>query len=174
MTPASRWGWPASCARRICRRSARAVRTSPACDPPPAWTGAARPRSTPSASRCCAPCVPRRLHARRPERRSAVGPVDRAQAGPDAGRGSVELGRQRFALEPGERLLARRDGRGGVLASGRVEVVAGADRGEPLLMAGEVGVGFLELGVRGAAAAALELKLLMELPGALDHLAVLI
>ena len=41
-------------------------------------------------------------------------------------------------------------------------------------MAGEVGVGLLELGVRGPAAAALELQLLVELPGALDDLVVLV
>ena len=41
-------------------------------------------------------------------------------------------------------------------------------------MAGEVGVGLLQLGVRGPAAAALELKLLVELLRAPDHLAVLI
>ena len=59
-------------------------------------------------------------------------------------------------------------------AAGRVEVVARADGGEPLLIAGEVGVGLLELGVRGPAAAALELELLVELPRALDHLVVLV
>ena len=57
---------------------------------------------------------------------------------------------------------------------GRVEVVARADRGEPLLVAGKVDVGLLELGVRRPAAAALVLELLVELPRALDQLAVLI
>jgi len=41
-------------------------------------------------------------------------------------------------------------------------------------MAGEVGIGLFELGVRGPATAALELELLAELARALDHLVVLV
>ena len=41
-------------------------------------------------------------------------------------------------------------------------------------MAREVDVGLLELGVRGPAAAALELKLLVEQPCALDELAIFV
>ena len=70
---------------------------------------------------------------------SVVGHVDDTQSGPGVRRGLVELRGQRLALEPGERLFARRDGRGGLITSGRVEVVAGADRGEPLLVGGRVG-----------------------------------
>lgn len=68
------------------------------------------------------------------------------------------------SLEPGECLLARGDRRGGLLTAGRVEVVARTDGGEPLLMAGQVGVGCLQLGVRRRAAATLELELLVEQP----------
>jgi hypothetical protein len=54
-----------------------------------------------------------------------------------------------------------------------VSVDARTDGGEPSLMTREVGVGLLELGVCGPAPAALKSKLLVELPGALDDLAVL-
>src|SRR5262249_8449536 len=74
----------------------------------------------------------------------------------------------------GERLLARGNGGGCLLAAGRIEVGARADCSEPLLMAGEIGVGLLELGVGGPAAAALEAGLLVELPRSLDHLVVLL
>src|SRR3954453_20801799 len=80
---------------------------------------------------------------------AAVCAFDGVQSRAGVRRGLVELGGRRLALESGERLLARSDGRGGLLAPGRVEVVARANRGKPFLMAGEVDVGFLELGVRG-------------------------
>jgi hypothetical protein len=79
---------------------------------------------------------------------SVVGSFDSAQSGPVVGGGLVELGGQRFAFESGECVLARGDGRGGLLTAGRFEVVARTDGGEPRLMAGEVGVGLLEFGAR--------------------------
>ena len=79
-----------------------------------------------------------------------------------------------MAFEPGECLLARRDGGGGLVAAGRIEVVARTDGGEPLLVTREVSVGFLQLGVGGTTAASLELELLLELASTLDYLVVLV
>src|SRR6185295_1791748 len=81
---------------------------------------------------------------------SVVGVVDGAQPSPRARFGRVELRGQRLALEARERGFTRPDGGGRLLAPWRVEVVPRANGCQPPLVAGEVGVGLLELGVRRA------------------------
>ena len=97
----------------------------------------------------------RRLAAERPPmvcQRSAWSTARRVGLAPgvdsSSSADSTSLSKRERPPRPG-------DGRSGLLAAEHVEVVARADRSQPLLVAGEVDVGLLELGVRRPAAAAL-------------------